>query len=233
MNKAKQLYELQEVDLDIAHKTESLAQVKNTLGKDDDLVAARSALDTAKKHLSDLEHQQKTSEWELSELGSKISVVEKKLYGGSVKNPRELTPFQQDMEILKAQRAEREDKLLALMMDVDSLQQDVGLKKGDFEKIEREWRENQQKLSNQQAELETELAQLKQKRDMLASQIDSASLDLYEEMRRAKQGQAVAKVVQGRCQGCRISLSVSDQQKARMAQELAQCSNCGRILYLS
>ena len=233
MNKAKQLYELQEVDLDIAHKTESLAQVKNTLGKDDDLVAARSALDTAKKHLADLEHQQKTSEWELSELGSKISVVEKKLYGGSVKNPRELTPFQQDMEILKAQRAEREDKLLALMMDVDSLQQDVGLKKGDFEKIEREWRENQQKLSNQQAELETELAQLKQKRDMLASQIDSASLDLYEEMRRAKQGQAVAKVVQGRCQGCRISLSVSDQQKARMGQELAQCSNCGRILYLS
>ena len=233
MNKAKQLYELQEVDLDIAHKTESLAQVKNTLGKDDDLVAARSALDTAKKHLSDLEHQQKTSEWELSELGSKISVVEKKLYGGSVKNPRELTPFQQDMEILKAQRAEREDKLLALMMDVDSLQQDVGLKKGDFEKIEREWRENQHKLSQQQAELETELAQLKQKRDMLASQIDSASLDLYEEMRRAKQGQAVAKVVQGRCQGCRISLSVSDQQKARMAQELAQCSNCGRILYLS
>ena len=233
MNKAKQLYELQEVDLDIAHKTESLAQVKNTLGKDDDLVAARSALDTAKKHLADLEHQQKTSEWELSELGSKISVVEKKLYGGSVKNPRELTPFQQDMEILKAQRAEREDKLLALMMDVDSLQQDVGLKKGDFEKIEREWRENQQKLSNQQAELETELAQLKQKKDMLASQIDSASLDLYEEMRRAKQGQAVAKVVQGRCQGCRISLSVSDQQKARMAQELAQCSNCGRILYLS
>jgi predicted nucleic acid-binding Zn-ribbon protein len=233
MNKAKQLYELQEVDLDIARKTESLAQVKNTLGKDDDLVAARSALDTAKKHLSDLEHQQKTSEWELSDLGSKISVVEKKLYGGSVKNPRELTPFQQDMEILKAQRAEREDKLLALMMDVDSLQQDIGLKKSDFEKIEREWRENQQKLSNQLAELETEVAQLKQKRDMLASQIDSASLDLYEEMRRAKQGQAVAKVVQGRCQGCRISLSVSDQQKARMAQELAQCSNCGRILYLS
>ena len=233
MNKAKQLYELQEVDLDIEHKTQALTQVKSQLGKDDDLVAARAALASEKKRLADLEHQQKTSEWELNELGSKISVVEKKLYGGSVKNPSELTPFQQYMEILKAQRAEREDKLLALMMDVDSLQQDIGLKKSDFEKIEREWRENQQKLSNQLAELETEVAQLKQKRDMLASQIDSASLDLYDEMRRAKQGQAVAKVVQGRCQGCRISLSVSDQQKARMGQELAQCSNCGRILYLS
>jgi uncharacterized protein len=233
MNKAKQLYELQEVDLDIEHKTQALTQVKSQLGKDDDLVAARAALDSQKKRLAELERQQKTSEWELSELGSKISVVEKKLYGGSVKNPRELTPFQQDLEILKSQRAEREDKLLALMMDVDSLHQDIGLKKSDFEKMEREWRENQQKLSNQQAELETEVAQAKQKRDMLASEIDSASLDLYEEMRRAKQGQAVAKVMQGRCLGCRISLSVSDQQKARMGQELAQCSNCGRILYLS
>ena len=109
MNKAKQLYELQEVDLDIEHKTQALTQVKSQLGKDDDLVAARAALDSEKKRLADLEHQQKTSEWELNELGSKISVVEKKLYGGSVKNPRELTPFQQDMEILKAQRAENED----------------------------------------------------------------------------------------------------------------------------
>ena len=233
MNKAKQLYELQEVDLDIEHKTQSLTQVKSQLGKDDDLVAARADLDSEKKRLADLEHQQKTSEWELNDLGSKISVVEKKLYGGSVKNPRELIPFQQDLEILKAQRSDQEDKLLALMMDVDSLQQDVVLKKSDFEKIERDWHENQQKLSNQQAELEAELAELKQKRDMLASQIDSASLNLYEEMRRAKQGHAVAKVMQGRCQGCRISLSVSDQQKARMGQELAQCSNCGRILYLS
>jgi predicted nucleic acid-binding Zn-ribbon protein len=138
MNKAKQLYELQEVDLDIERKTESLAQIKSQLGKDDDLVAARSALDTAKKHLADLEHQQKTEDWELNDLSAKIAVVEKKLYGGSLKNPRELTGFQQDLEILKTQRGEREDKLLALMMDVESLQQDVSLKKSEFEKIERE-----------------------------------------------------------------------------------------------
>jgi predicted nucleic acid-binding Zn-ribbon protein len=233
MNKVKQLYELQEVDLEIQRRTEALTQVRGQLGKDDDLVAARSAYDTVKKRLTDLDHQQKTEEWELGELGAKIAVVEKKLFGGSLKNPKELMAFQQDLDILKTQRGEREDKLLALMMDVESSQQDVSLKKGDFEKVDREWRESQQKLSQQQAELETELAALEQKRNLLAGQIDSESLSLYEEVRRVKQGQAVAKVVQGRCQGCRISLPVSDQQRARMGQELVQCSNCGRILYLS
>jgi predicted nucleic acid-binding Zn-ribbon protein len=233
MNKVKQLYELQEVDLEIQRKTEALAQVRSQLGKDDDLVAARSAYDMTKKHLADLEHQQKTEEWELSELGAKIAVVEKKLFGGSLKNPKELMAFQQDLDILKTQRGEREDKLLVLMMDVESSQQDVNLKKSDFERIEREWNENQQKLSQEKAKLETELADLEQKRNLLAGQIDSDSLSLYEEVRRVKQGQAVAKVMQGRCQGCRISLPVSDQQRARMGQELVQCSNCGRILYLS
>jgi len=233
MNKAKQLYELQEVDLEIQHKAEVLTQVKSQLGRDDDLVAARSALDTAKKHLADLEHQQKTEDWELDDLGSKIAAVEKKLYGGSMKNPRELTGFQQDLEMLKAQRGEREDKLLAIMMDVETAQQDVSRKTSEFAALEKYWNENQQKLSHQQTELEAELAKLEQKRELIVGQTDSASLGLYEEMRWARQGLAVAKVMQGRCQGCRISLPMSDQQRARMGHELVQCSNCGRILYLS
>jgi predicted nucleic acid-binding Zn-ribbon protein len=233
MNKAKQLHELQEVDLEIQHKAEVLTQVKSQLGRDDDLVAARSALDTAKKHLADLEHQQKTEDWELDDLGSKIAAVEKKLYGGSMKNPRELTGFQQDLEMLKAQRGEREDKLLAIMMDVETAQQDVSRKTSEFAAVEKDWNENQQKLSHQQTELEAELAKLEQKRELIVGQTDSASLGLYEEMRRARQGLAVSKVMQGRCQGCRISLPMSDQQRARMGHELVQCSNCGRILYLS
>jgi predicted nucleic acid-binding Zn-ribbon protein len=99
--------------------------------------------------------------------------------------------------------------------------------------VERGWKENQQKLSIEKERLENELAALGQKRKTMAGQIDSAILRLYEEIRLARQGRAVSKVVQGRCQGCRISLSMSDQQRARMGNELARCSNCGRILYLS
>lgn len=233
MNKAKQLYELQEVDLEIQRKTEALAQVNSQLGKDDDLVAARAAFDAVKKHLADLEHQQKTLEWDTNDLSAKIAPVEKKLYGGSVHNPRELTGLQQDLQMLKSQREEKEDKLLAIMLDVDGVKQEVSQKSSEFASMERDWQANQQNLSDQKAELEAELARLEQKRELLVEQIDSDCVRLYEEVRRAKQGQGVAKVTQGRCQGCRISLPMSDQQRARMGHELVHCSNCGRILYLS
>src|SRR4030042_254392 len=232
MSTAKELHELQEVDLDIEQRTQALEQVKSQLGKDDDLSASRATLDAAKKKLVELEQQQKTGEWEISDLGAKIAAIEKKLYGGSMKNPRELMGFEQDLKLLKTQRGALEDKLLAVMMDAEDAQQDVKRKSGEFSVVERGWKENQQKLSLDKERLETEITALEQKRKAMAGQIDSATLKLYEEIRLARQGRAVSKVVQGRCQGCRISLSMSDQQRARMGNELARCSNCGRILYL-
>jgi predicted nucleic acid-binding Zn-ribbon protein len=233
MSAAKELYELQEIDLDIEQGTQALEQVKSQLGKDDDLAAVRAVLETAKKKLIELEHQQKTGEWEIADLGAKIAAIEKKLYGGSMKNPRELMGFEQDLKLLKTQRGEREDALLSVMMDVEDAQQDVKQRGSDFSVMEQGWKDNQQKLSNEKEQLGAELAVLEQKRKTIAGQIDSATLKLYEEIRLARQGRAVSKVMQGRCQGCRISLSMSDQQRARMGNELARCSNCGRILYLS
>ena len=232
MNKAKQLYELQEIDLDIEHKTETLTQVRGQLGENAGLVSARSALDTARKHLNDLEHQQGTAEWGVEELETKIAQEEKKLYEGSTKNPRELINLQKEVDIFKDQRGAREEQLLSVMLEVDTVQRDVTLKHGELDAMEREWQKNQEHLSREQAGLEGELAELQQKRELSAEQTDLVSLRVYEGLRQARQRLTVAKVVQGGCQGCRISLPMADQQRARTGQELVTCSNCGRILYI-
>lgn len=232
MSKAKELYELQEIDIGIERKTETLTQSRSQLGKDDELVSVRTALDAVRKHLADLEHRQRTAEWAVDDLVTKIALEEKKLYEGSVRNPRELMNLQHEIELLKERRREQEEQLLAIMMEVDTNQQDVALKRSELEVMERDWRAKQERLSREQTDLEADLAMLEQKRELLRGQTDSASLEVYEELREAKQGLAVAKVVQGRCQGCRISLPMSDQQRARTGHELVTCSNCGRILYM-
>jgi predicted nucleic acid-binding Zn-ribbon protein len=230
MSKAKQLYELQEIDLDIIQKTETLEQIKNQIGKDDDLLSARDELDTARKQLVELEHQQRTAEWTVDEAEKKIASEEKKLYEGSVKNPRELMGLQHEVELLKEKHKEREEQLLTVMMQVETAQQEVADKQNELEAIEKDWEAEQKRLAQEKEAFEADLDTLHQKRSAIAGQIDTTSLSTYDELRNVKQGIAVAKLVQGRCQGCRISLPVSDQQKARIGQKLATCSNCGRIL---
>lgn len=230
MGKARQLYELQEVDLEIDQKSRTLDQVKSQLGGDDDLVAARAALDEARKRLTDLEHKQRISEWETDDLATKTAREEKRLYEGSLKNPRELMTLQQEVDLLREQRREREEHLLAIMIEVDTAEREVGARTSELEGMERKWQEDQQRLAAERTELEADLAALEEKRRVALQQIDPTSVKLYERLRQAKQGRAVAKVEQGRCQGCRISLPISDQQGARMGHELVTCSNCGRIL---
>jgi len=85
-------------------------------------------------------------------------------------------------------------------------------------------------LRPRKSEVETVLAMLKEERNGLAQQIDSKVLNTYERLRLTS-GQAVVKVERGKCQGCHITVSTSQWQKAK-AGDLIQCDSCSRILYV-
>jgi len=88
-----------------------------------------------------------------------------------------------------------------------------------------------EQLSAEMEELKTRLSDLKHKRQTLSTGIDSQATEFYDKLKGQK-GTAVAKVEQGICHGCRISLSAAQLQQVR-ATSLVQCSNCGRILFLA
>ncbi len=233
MSKGRQLYELQEVDLEIDVKRETLSEAMGRLGESEVLDQARLSLAGDEERLAELERSQRELEREVEDLRAKATASEEKLYGGTVKNPKELASLQEQVVNLQRKMRERDDKTLDIMAEVDTLQQKVSLKRGEVAKIEEDWRAEQASLSQQQAELGAALATLEQKGKDLAGKLDASSLELYQALRRKRQGRAVAKVEQGMCQGCRIALPMSELQRARLGQELVQCSSCERILYVS
>jgi hypothetical protein len=79
--------------------------------------------------------------------------------------------------------------------------------------------------------LKTILADLKQKQQLHLTKIDHQAAEFYYELKKQR-GQAVAKVEQGLCRGCRISLPTAELQRARSGN-LVQCSSCGRLLFLA
>lgn len=229
----RQLYELQEIDLEIDAKREALSEVMGRLGQSEVLDQARLSLAGDEEHLVELERSQREQEREVEDLRAKATASEEKLYGGTVKNPKELASLQEQVVNLQQKMRVGDDKTLDIMAEVDTTQQKVSLKRGEVAKIEEDWRAEQASLSQQQAELGAALATLEQKGKDLAGKLDASSLELYQALRRKRHGRAVAKVEQGMCQGCRIALPMSELQRARLGQELVQCSSCERILYVS
>ena len=231
MNLGRRLHDLQQIDLDLEKKTEMLSQVESQLSHNEALTEVKAEVERKRENLAELEKKQKTAEWVIDDLQAKAGPLQQKLYAGSVKNPKELMSLQQQVEQLKSQIREEEDKTLEIMGQVEALQKEVALRAAEVKKLEGEWQKKREQLLAEQAELSTTIDIIKGKRGELADAIEPAHLELYETLRARKQGHAVAKIEQGRCQGCRITLPVSELMRARMG-ELVQCDSCGRILYL-
>jgi predicted nucleic acid-binding Zn-ribbon protein len=227
----RQLYQLQELDLEIEQEELSLSQKTDQLGNRDVLDEAQNRLDSERQRLDELKRQHRDAEAEVDDLLSKISATEEQLYSGKVTNPKELSGLQHEVAMMKDKSDELENKALEIIDQVEAAEANVTAATGEYGKLEAEWQLLQHQLSDEIEQLRKSLADLNEKRRQLAGQIDASALKLYEKIRQQKQP-AVAKVEQGICRACRISLSASALQRARSGQPV-QCGTCGRILYIS
>lgn len=230
MSVTKQLYQLQEVDLEVESNEQALRQMVSQLGESQAVVRAQGKLASEQQRLDELRQQQRSAEWEMNDLVSKLGAVEEQLYSGRIKNPKELTNLQREVDMMKTKRAQLEGDVLEIMDQVELVEASVAATSSKFKKLEAEWHSQQQQLSADIGVLKSKLSDLKYKRQQLSAEIDSQAVEVYDKLRKQK-GQAMAKVEQGICRGCRISLPFSGLQQVRSGN-LVQCSSCGRILFL-
>ena len=104
MNIAKQLYQLQELDLEIESNEQAVNQIASQLGESQAVVRAQTQFTQAHQHVEELKRQQHSAEWEINDLVDKLTVAEKKLYSGTITNPKELTNLQHEVDGLKTKR---------------------------------------------------------------------------------------------------------------------------------
>lgn len=86
-------------------------------------------------------------------------------------------------------------------------------------------------ITERKKNLLAQTAELRAEREKFATAADSSVLPLYERLLKTKGGIAIAPMHEGRCGGCHMKLVASTVIKVQAAKEIAQCEDCGRILY--
>jgi hypothetical protein len=231
MSVAKQLYQLQELDSEIESNEGALSQTASQLGESEAVVTTQNQLQLEQQRLEELRRKQRSAEWEIEDIITKLSAAEEKLFSGEIKNPKELTNLQHEVDVLKARRDQLEEKALEIIDQVELSEASVAKIDNQLETLKAEWQRQQQQLSNDLERFKAILSDLRRKRQLLTNEIDPQTTEFYQELRKEK-GTAVARVEQGICRGCRISLPITELHRARSGN-LVQCSSCGRILFLA
>ncbi len=224
------LRKLQLLDTELSESRSKLRDAEALLAEPQDLLTARRQQSEAQAGLAKWSARLRELEMDLEELAQKIAGTEKRLYGGQVSNPKELGALQRDHDSMKTARSKLEDQVLEAMTGVEDSREALDQANSRLGSIEERWRREHERTSNEVEKLRQRVGVLAENRVALTQLLGSATLGMYEDLLRKKGGRAVVLLVNGMCQGCRVTLPSGRAQQVRQSEEPITCNNCGRIL---
>lgn len=231
MSVALGLLRLQQVDIRIGRNEARLHEIQQSLDNDAELTTARDTLKAAELQLRESDHARRTAEAERSAQRAKIGQTESSLYGGSVRNPKELQDLQADLVSLQKRLATTEEQELEAMMSVEAAETQVRAAEARVGAIQARLEQEHHKLIEERAGLTRDLESLQAERQAALGTVAREFLAQYESLRQQRRGVAVAEVSDNACAACGTTLTAALQQNARHANQLTFCPSCGRILY--
>jgi predicted nucleic acid-binding Zn-ribbon protein len=230
MSLASRLYQLQVTELQLREQRRRLQETQSRLDHNEDLSAAEASLTAVESRLKAAEKHQRQLEWEVEDLNAKIRGLKDKLYGGTVRNPKELLSLEQDVQSVKKHLSGKEELLLEAMDDTESIQAEATTLRQRVGELRSAWEQERGTLQELKESLEEEVARLAGTRLATREEIGADVSLRYDQLAKSK-GLAVAKVEQGRCKGCNLTVPAGLWQKAR-AGEVVECGSCGRLIYV-
>ena len=232
MQYIKSLFDLQELDQKLSAREISLAEVRTNLADDSAIVLAKERVGSLGARLEELETKRRGAERTTSDLQERMTRLESRLYSGAVTSAKELSAAQEEREFTLRQQSEAEDVLLELMVEAEEVESAHAKALETLQRLEVERPIEVAELREREADISAEIDALRKHRDEITPSISTRLLLLYDSLRKSKNGYAVAKVERGMCQGCRLTLSTMELQRARGASNTVQCSSCRRILFV-
>src|SRR5688572_21096578 len=180
MSRTGQLYDLQLVDSALDSRVARMRLIDEQTVESAELLAARAARDEAAAHLKEMQAKLKKTSHESDETASRIRTQEKRLYDGSIKNPKELGQVQEEVGHLKLRLKSQEDAAIEAMMEVEAAEEAARATEQELDGVTREWEQFQAGLAEEKDTLFSQAKVLQVKRQRAIAELPWADLQMYE-----------------------------------------------------
>jgi predicted nucleic acid-binding Zn-ribbon protein len=231
MSAALGLLRLQKVDSNIAHVQSRLEEIRQTLENSVELMEAQGHLESAQTKHRLAEQDRRSEDAEAQALRLKIQGAESSLYGGSVRNPKELQDLQADVEALKRHLGTVEERELEAMIRLEDAAGIIEAAEARLGEVSTRMESEHAQLLQERSRLSQTLTDLRAERDAAVAATSAEHLRQYERLLQSRRGLAIAQITDGACEACGTALTAALQQSARHASDLTYCPSCGRILF--
>ena len=224
------LLDVQKIDLEIDRlldRRQSLPELEGYRKVHENLQKLEKKHGSAAQALRDLELALDKGEGELTILENKLKETETRLFAGGMSG-RETEYMRLEVESLRGQREAMEARVLALLDDLDPAREEAARLQARIDAAREESVRLDGLIREAWGQIDAELARKEAAKKEGLAPIPPNLVDLYEDLRRLKEGVAIAPFDNGVCGGCHMALSPSEREEA-FAEELPRCVHCRRI----
>ena len=230
VNAKAALLKMHEIDSLYGKVRSRLLLLTKAVESSTELDALRKEVDSIDQNLQNTRTEQQDLELESRSQTDKIRESEKNLMSGELHNPKELEALQASIDAMKSHRTDLENKSVDRLVMVDSLQVTLEEKQATLVEVEEKWTNRKTAIETEIDKRKKEYVYLKRAREQVAEALSSENLELYEHLRRRKNGVAVAQLEDEMCGACHTQVAVGILNNIRYSDELLSCPSCGRIL---
>jgi uncharacterized protein len=210
-------------------KLEDHAELKNVFQKQEQ---GKDRLAVIEKDLHHINVQRKKLEDALGANEEKIKSNEKKLFGGSITDPRELSNYQSEIDSLRKTNSRLEDEILELMEKQEELEVVIEALKKELDELEILAKRIRAELEEKKEVLKNNIEGLKHRREDAVSRIPEEGLKKYNIVKSKKGGIAVSVIKDEFCGVCNMEIPHTDMEKMVDSDTLYKCPLCGRLSVL-
>jgi len=215
------LFEINKLLGGLPTQVEELTQreetLKNSLSEKEDLLKTT----TVDMH---------TSETLIATAQEKVNTLKDKLTDGSISTNKEYDAMMDSIDYEKNLVSEKETELLTLMETKDTLSSEIEEDKANLDTLIEDLNTKKKALESKLAEVSEEKNALDGEHANIVKGIDSNVLSQYDAIYEARNGVAVAAVLDNNCEACGAFVPAQLVNET-LAKQVVFCDNCGRFLY--
>jgi predicted nucleic acid-binding Zn-ribbon protein len=188
--------------------------------------------DAAETIVIDLLRDQERADRDVEQVRERMARDRHLLDSGTIGDPKQLQSLQAELESLARRQSDLEDVELEIMERVEGARAAVAQLTGERDALAQERDLLAASVHEQKSALEAERRLIGEQRAIVATEIPTDLLGLYDKIRADHGGVGAAPLHRGTCQGCRLALPPTEIEDLRAAppDEVIRCEECRRIL---
>ena len=224
------LWELQSVLSQLADKEKLLTVKPEDFSEiDRQYDTASTGIGRLNERVAALSVERRAIERELSENQELLKKYQGQLM--QVKNQQQYAAAWKEIDVARKIVKEREDTLLANMVEIEETQKQLEAQRAPHEEVTRQHAAAYEAWQHSLGDLREEVARLREKVTRIEAGIPPGPLAEFHQIFKQRQGMAMARVVNQACSVCRVRVRPQTDQQLKRG-ETVMCESCRRILYL-